>query len=91
MAYTTMLEMFVKTSFSEADKETAIGLLQSVYPCLEMTCELVGSYKTGLVEQCDDGPLPESKLAPYLADNNVDGVSFSSFGCSKTRLCPICP
>lgn len=70
--YQELISVLVIGIFNDADETKAINLLQSIYPCLDVSCEQIGEYKGGLVAKClDDQSLP-SQMAGYPATFNVD-------------------
>jgi hypothetical protein len=75
IAYEEMLNMFVKGNFAESRKLEAIALIQSTYPCLDITCAEVGEYQSGLVAECADDSTKYTIMAGYPASSNVDQVS----------------
>jgi len=77
-AFQAMLDMFVKSGFdaqTQEKQEKAVLLVQSVLPCLQVTCNQVGDYRSGLVERCDDTAEASTMMAGYLAGTDVLGYS----------------
>jgi len=73
--YKKLLELLVRNTLKEADKATAIGLLQSVYDCVDVTCEDIGSYESGEVPTCSDDEVQVEALAGYSPTTDVHPVS----------------
>ena len=63
-AYTTMEKLFVTDTFTETKRKEGIDLIQSVYSCLRVTCDQIGTYRTG--EECSD-------------DIDVEAVSYAGY------------
>jgi len=74
-AHDAMVELFITGTLDPRDRETAIEVLQSVYSCMRISCDMVGSYKGGEVEQCSDVPTTPKKYAGYQPDHNAVEVS----------------
>ena len=82
-AYGDMLELFVRSNFALSRRPQAFELLQGSYTCLEVTCAMVGSYRSGQVEACT-----ESRDPPMLAGypSNFFAVTpVSSWNCRCRR------
>lgn len=74
-AYKKLLELLVRNTLKEADKAEAIGILQSVYDCLGVSCEDIGSYESGEVAKCSDDEVQPEGLAGYSPTSDVHPVS----------------
>lgn len=74
-AYDKLLNLLVRNTFKEDAKEEAIGLLQSVYDCLDVTCEDIGSYQSDEVPTCSDDALKLQGLAGYSPKTDFHLVS----------------
>jgi hypothetical protein len=88
-AYQKLLNLLVQNSLQEGDKAEAIGTLQSVYDCLGVTCEEIGSYQSGEVQTCSDDALQPGGLAGYSPTTDVHPVRTQEFSVRKTS--PSCP
>lgn len=64
--FKTMSQLMVFNSLTVANQAKALSLLQSVYSCLDVTCEDVGSYLNGKIPQCSD-EIPATAQPPQLA------------------------
>lgn len=73
--YKKLLQLLVRNSLQEADKDEAIGLLQSVYDCLGVTCVDIGSYESGEVPTCSDDEVNQEGLAGYSPATDIHPVS----------------
>ena len=72
-AFSEMLELFVTKDFTNSEETAAIELIQSVYPCLEITCKMVGAYRTG--RACIDNVDVESlTFAGYPINSDARNV-----------------
>ena len=74
-AYKKLFTMMVRNTLKEADKAEAIGTLQSIYDCIGVTCEDIGSYESGEVPACADDEVQPEGLAGYSPSTDVHPVS----------------
>lgn len=85
-AFQNVLDMFVLTNAVEGLQEAGVALVQSVYTCLEVTCDLVGNYRSGEVPVCSDPSDGESlMIAGY--DLSIDAYPVSAAAGSAPILC----
>lgn len=73
--YTKLLNMLVRNTLNVNDKAEAISLLQSVYDCIGVTCEDIGSYESGEVPTCSDDQVNPEALAGFSPSTDVHPVS----------------
>ena len=84
-AYSTLLSMLVRNPLQADGKEEAIGTLQSVFGCLGITCEDIGSYQSGEVPLCSDDVQQPEGLAGYYPTSDVHPVSAHDL-CVESKL-----
>ena len=53
-SFLDMVDLFVREDFNVSEQDDAITLIQSVYSCLEIDCQMIGEYASGQIKACDD-------------------------------------
>jgi len=77
--YEYFLEQLVLSSFSVNKFDDIVSRLQSVYPCLGITCSDVGAYNADssrTVAQCADRGIKPSSLAGYQLRTDIQEVAY---------------
>lgn len=78
-AFAAMLPLFIEGDFKKENISEAIKLIQSIYPCLDMSYNDVGNYRTG--EEFIDDSTQIKNLAGYSPTYNVKQVRFDRLFC----------
>ena len=76
-AYYYLLEKLVLNTFNQNDFNEIVSRLQSLYPCLRITCGDIGTYTLAGVPQCDNDTISTKSLAGYSPSSDIQRVSIS--------------
>lgn len=70
-AYYELVDTTILNNVGPNERQQVIATLQSIYPCLHITCADVGSYKGNVIPACDDNPTPYSTIERYLPSHDM--------------------